>query len=205
MPEENGRREYQRKSRVKKGCGGSWFGGADEPHILRVRAASHGSTSVLQPPYSQQLFLDKKRPLNFSEMNTETDSTPEPLFRSVKRRKFLRRRPDHEQDVQENAPETSNESGREATTEETDDVVRLRRPQRVRKGGIEFSTTARQTTDNGSQAVEAHQETDEGDETSILAMCDRFTVHTGQTVDVDKHMYGLLPPQPTPDVKSYDD
>lgn len=154
---------------------------------------------------SQQLFLDKKRPLNFSEMNTETDSTPEPLFRSVKRRKFLRRRPDHEQDVQENAPETSNESGREATTEETDDVVRLRRPQRVRKGGIEFSTTARQTTDNGSQAVEAHQETDEGDETSILAMCDRFTVHTGQTVDVDKHMYGLLPPQPTPDVKSYDD
>lgn len=139
-------------------------------------------------------------------MDTEADSTPEPLFRSVKKRKFLRRRPDHDQETQENTPETSNENGHDAaaaaagsagsTTEETPDVVRLRRPQRVRKGGIEFSTTTRQTADNGSgsgsQAVEAHQEADEGDETNVLAMCDRFTAHTGQTVDVDKHMYGPL-------------
>lgn len=146
-------------------------------------------------------------------MDTEADSTPEPLFRSVKRRKFLRRRPDHEQDAPENTPEASNESGHDATTEETADVVRLRRPQRVRKGGIEFSTTTRQIADDGSQAVEAQQETDEGDEANVLAMCDRFTAHTGQTVDVDKHMYGLpfatlLPPPEKPTsqtLKFYDD
>lgn len=151
-------------------------------------------------------------------MDTEADSTPEPLFRSVKRRKFLRRRPDHDQETQEDTPEASNESGREATdtaaattTEETADVVRLRRPQRVRKGGIEFSTTARQTSDNGSQAVNTPQDGDEGDETNILAMCDRFTAHTGQTVDVDKHMYCLAtlsPPLPFSlevVIKFYDD
>lgn len=135
-------------------------------------------------------------------MDTEVGSNPEPLFRPVKKRKFLRRRPDHgQEDSQESTPETNDESRRNTenspahTTEETDDVVRLRRPQRTRKGGIEFSTTSRQTTNNGSQDVAAPQNIEETEDERILAMCDRFTAHTGQTVDVDKHMYGPLPPR----------
>lgn len=126
-------------------------------------------------------------------MDTELQPAPESLFRPVKRRKFLRRRPDHEQ---EDSQEVNDESGRgnvhstAQTPQETDDVVRLRRPQRTRKGGIEFSTTSsRQTTDNEAQAV-ASRPTEETEDERILAMCDRFTAHTGQTVDVDKHMYG---------------
>lgn len=136
------------------------------------------------------------------KMDTEVESNPEPLFRPVKKRKFLRRRPDHEQeDSQESATEIKDASSRNTqnppahTTEETDDVVRLRRPQRTRKGGIEFSTTSRQTTNSGSQAVTAPPNPEETEDDRILAMCDRFTAHTGQTVDVDKHMYGPLPPR----------
>lgn len=125
-------------------------------------------------------------------MDTELQPAPESLFRPVKRRKFLRRRPDHEQEDSE----VNGDSGRDTesstaqTPQETDDVVRLRRPQRTRKGGIEFSTTgSRQTTDNDAQAV-AQRSAEETEDERLRAMCDRFTVHTGQTVDVDKHMYG---------------
>lgn len=133
------------------------------------------------------------------EMDTELGTAPESLFRPVKRRKFLRRRPDHErEDAQDNAQGVNDENSRnfqdsaDNTQQETDDVVRLRRPQRTRKGGIEFSTTSRQTTNN-SQSVTPTQ-TEEAEDDTVLAMCDRFTAHTGQTVDVDKHMYNPLPP-----------
>lgn len=125
-------------------------------------------------------------------MDTELQPAPESLFRPVKRRKFLRRRPDHEQGNNE----VNGDSGRDTessmaqTSQETDDVVRLRRPQRTRKGGIEFSTTgSRQTTNNDAQAI-ARRSAEETEDERLRAMCDRFTVHTGQTVDVDKHMYG---------------
>ena len=132
-------------------------------------------------------------------MDTELGTAPESLFRPVKRRKFLRRRPDHErEDAQDNAQGINDENSynvhgsTDTTQQETDDVVRLRRPQRTRKGGIEFSTTSRQTT-NG-QAVAPTQTAEETEHDTVLAMCDRFTAHTGQTVDVDKHMYNPLPP-----------
>ena len=134
------------------------------------------------------------------EMDTELGTPPESLFRPVKRRKFLRRRPDHEQEeAQDNAQGVNDDNGRnvhdstENAQQETDDVVRLRRPQRTRKGGIEFSTTSRQTANN-SQAVTPTQTAEEAEDDTVLAMCDRFTAHTGQTVDVDKHMYNPLPP-----------
>ncbi|BCR92349.1 telomere length and silencing 1 family protein [Aspergillus chevalieri] len=127
-------------------------------------------------------------------MDTEPQPAPESLFRPVKRRKFLRRRPDHEQeDI-----ELNDDSGRDTksstsqTPQEIDDVVRLRRPQRTRKGGIEFSTTgSRQTADNDAQAV-AQRSAEETEDERLRAMCDRFTAHTGQTVDVDKHMMDYI-------------
>ncbi|XHG06403.1 hypothetical protein AWENTII_009598 [Aspergillus wentii] len=131
-------------------------------------------------------------------MDTEFGPNPETLFRPVKRRKFLRRRPDPTAEDQDEAPagvngtEASHSStsqahqGADAATQLTD-VMRLRRPRRARKGGIEFSTTPRPTADNGSQAAVLTAAEDLEDE-KIQAMCDRFTGHTGQTVDVDKHM-----------------
>lgn len=141
-------------------------------------------------------FLASQGSLQVMETGTKLGPAPESLFRPVKRRKFLRRRPDHErEDSQEDAQGINDESASTHTPQETDDTVRVRRPQRTRKGGIEFSTTSRQATDNANQAVATPPTAEEAEDERVRAMCDRFTAHTGQTVDIDKHMYGPLPLQ----------
>lgn len=137
-------------------------------------------------------------------MGTEVDAAPETLFRPAKRRKFMRRRPDDNADeyrVASEAAPTSPESNqrvqaqsnlnKKETEEEpvsTASFARLRRPHTVRKGGIGFSATSRSSKDDSRQR-ELAPATDVEKE-KIQAMCDRFTAYTGQTVDVDKHMYG---------------
>ncbi|RHZ49902.1 telomere length and silencing 1 family protein [Aspergillus thermomutatus] len=69
------------------------------------------------------------------------------------------------------------------------ELARLRRLQRARKGGIEFSNTSRQSTDKtGNQAAVTTVTAEDLENEKIRAMCDRFTAYTGQTVDVDKHI-----------------
>ncbi|KAF9887586.1 hypothetical protein FE257_009798 [Aspergillus nanangensis] len=126
-------------------------------------------------------------------MDADIGPNPEAFFRPVKRRKFLRRR--HEEDSHDETPNEheSSLSAPQAAQEESNDAVhhsdiaRLRRLHRTRKGGIEFSATSRPTAENGKQVAISTAE--DMDFERAHAMSDRFTAHTGQTVDVDKHMY----------------
>ncbi|KAF7116083.1 hypothetical protein CNMCM5793_004004 [Aspergillus hiratsukae] len=134
-------------------------------------------------------------------MDTDISPNTETIFRPIKRRKFLRRREFEPEDSQEEAqvanansvhdndssaaqpPSQSNE------TVSSTDLARLRRLQRARKGGIEFSNTSRQSTDKtGNQAAMTTVTAEDLENERIRAMCDRFTAYTGQTVDVDKHI-----------------
>lgn len=107
----------------------------------------------------------------------------ESLFRPAKKRKFMRRRPDHETPDTE---ETDNQNDNHAS--QAPGSNNIRRPRTIRKGGIGFSTASRLGDDHGQQLalVPAAGETEDE---KIRAMNERFTGYTGQTVDVDKHMY----------------
>ncbi|KAH8434756.1 uncharacterized protein LDX57_012391 [Aspergillus melleus] len=136
------------------------------------------------------------------DMDTDTHPDSGTLFRPpAKKRKFLRRRAedipeDRADDTLPVAPRSRSRSRsqsprntpRDATA--TSDFLRRRRLHRARKGGIEFSATSRQTTDTANQSALSSATTEELEAERIQTMCDRFTAHTGQTVDVDRHMYG---------------
>ncbi|KAL2011884.1 hypothetical protein VTN00DRAFT_4602 [Thermoascus crustaceus] len=144
-------------------------------------------------------------------METDLAQNPEPLFRPVKRRKFLRKRVDDEPDqvAAENSShppralgedgETTREIAPFASPKDQDengesqiaDIRRLRKPYKARRGGIEFSTSSRQRPDDDSQYSDVVAAPDPESE-KIRAICDRFTTHTGQKVDVDKHMMAYI-------------
>lgn len=131
-------------------------------------------------------------------MSSEPDLAPETLFRPVKRRKFMRKRLDDNDTDSPSHESVAGSSGQHSRPQEiqadyeeegqSTGVARLRRPHPARKGGIAFSTKSQLgKDDNQSMALTPAKDTEQE---RIQAMCDRFTGHTGQTVDVDKHMYG---------------
>jgi hypothetical protein len=127
-------------------------------------------------------------------MDTQVEANQEVLFRPFKRRKFQRRRPD-DTDSQQESPASNDASvtqdpQSDVETVQTADALRLRRLQRSRKGGIEFSATSRPTAGQASKTSLPTTTAEDTEGDRLRAMCDRFTAHTGQTVDVDKHMYG---------------
>jgi hypothetical protein len=128
-------------------------------------------------------------------MDANVEASPEVLFRPVKRRKFQRRRPEDTDFQKETQPSpehiSASQSPRnDSETEQATDYLRLRRLHRSRKCGIEFSTASRPTADQPNQTSISASTAEDMESERLRAMCDRFTAHTGQTVDVDKHMYG---------------
>jgi hypothetical protein len=142
-------------------------------------------------------------------METDITQRPEAVFRPVKRRKFLRKRLDGR--VEGVAPEQNNtsDSEKEKTVGEqlslvlSDDSrngepqlanpLHLRKAHRVRRGGIEFfSAIPKQKADVNRQSS-AGMTLEDMETENIQAMFDRFTAHTGQKVDLDKHMYDPIP------------
>lgn len=121
-------------------------------------------------------------------MDPQEDVVPtEPLFRPAKKRKFMRRRLDPElADTEEADNQNDNTSASQVPGSNN-----IRRPRAVRKGGIGFSTASRLGDDQGQQALVPT--VGETEDEKIRAMNERFTGYTGQTVDVDKHMYGSFP------------
>ncbi|KAJ6086024.1 hypothetical protein N7486_010305 [Penicillium sp. IBT 16267x] len=132
-------------------------------------------------------------------MDTEVDAVPEVLFRPAKRRKFIPRRINDTDSsaASEAATPSRNDNqtpealsaGDEDQTAEPTNVVRLRRPQQSRKGGIGFSTTSRSKDGNRQTALASAEEMETD---RLQAMCDRFTTYTGQSEDVDKHMMAFI-------------
>ncbi|KAJ5138876.1 Hepatocellular carcinoma-associated antigen 59 [Penicillium bovifimosum] len=119
-------------------------------------------------------------------MDTEPNAVPtEPLFRPAKKRKFLRRRPDDE-------TENTDNQNADSDTPQASGSNNPRRPRPVRKGGIGFTTTSRLGDTQGQQVALVPAGGDPDDE-KIRAMNERFTGYTGQSVDVDRHMYEPFP------------
>jgi hypothetical protein len=132
-------------------------------------------------------------------MDTEISEAPVVSFRPVKRQKFLRKRVDESDDVPtpENAVNEHRTAPRERQSDNTElqdfgnqsevsNIMRSRKFQRMRRGGIEFSTSSSQSADKNSNLALSTETTEEE---ILKARLDRFTAHTGQKVDVDKHMY----------------
>ncbi|KAL4801408.1 hepatocellular carcinoma-associated antigen 59-domain-containing protein [Aspergillus unguis] len=130
-------------------------------------------------------------------MDTEVEPNPELLFRSAKRRKFQRRRPEVTDGQQETQASNEDISASQSPQDDSEpaqppNALRLRRLHRPRKGGIEFSTTSRPTPDRTDHLSEVVATEEDLESERIRAMGDRFTAHTGQTVDVDKHMMAYI-------------
>lgn len=134
-------------------------------------------------------------------MDANAYSPSPPLFRPVKRRMFIRQREDGGSDaVQSSTPSAGDAAEGEsqvalpASTPETEElgmsasVPRVKKPFRPRKGGIEFSAAS--ASDAARRSANPEPSSDEVEALRVQAMCDRFTPHTEQKVNVDKHMYG---------------
>ncbi|KAH8704718.1 hepatocellular carcinoma-associated antigen 59-domain-containing protein [Talaromyces proteolyticus] len=130
-------------------------------------------------------------------MDADVAQSPVVSFRPVKRQKYMRKRTHDDLPIQSQAtreqeasPAQDSSLGEQEPsgndiTGSSSNVVRFRKSHRLRKGGIEFSTNRKEDLDQNTQLESALEET----ETDILrARFDRFTAHTGQQVDVDKHM-----------------
>lgn len=125
----------------------------------------------------------------------EADVAPSPVvsFRPAKRQKFMRKRPESGDMSDTMAGEHTAATGPETSGHNSDSndgaskVTRFQKPRRLRKGGIEFSTSRKQDLEQDSRLESALAENAEADQ--IKAKFDRFTARTGQKVDVDKHMY----------------
>jgi len=131
-----------------------------------------------------------------------------PLFRPVKRRKFMRKRPDEKSAKTEPTPIDTVASPSfgaediEPPQSPTNDkglsvaeILRLRKLRKTRKGGIEFSNApAPSHPDDANSNTLVIQDAD-ADTGRVREMSDRFTPHTGQVVDANKHMYVLSTPQ----------
>ncbi|RAL05048.1 telomere length and silencing 1 family protein [Aspergillus ibericus CBS 121593] len=132
-------------------------------------------------------------------MDPEID--PATLFRPGKRRKFQRRQPESSGDELQSTTEDVAHNSESPTPSpwqdspgsiSASDILRSRRLHRARKGGIEFSTTSRPSAGDASQTTVSAVAAEDLENERMRAMCDRFTAHTGQTVDVDKHMMAYI-------------
>lgn len=207
------RRNHARRSREGREKNGHF--GAREAALAETELDLLGKPDDLtfNGFFTSPVHSSSTHPFTWEIMDSEADAAPESFFRPVKRRKFMRKRPDdrhvsedtsgaHEAAVvnraQDHRPDETKYTGAEGDEEQTTGVVRLRRPHVARKGGIGFSTMSGLGKDDHRQTALAPAEDHENEK--VQAMCDRFTGHTGQTVDVDKHMYG--PPSTTPHYQS---
>lgn len=113
------------------------------------------------------------------------------IFRPSKRRKFIRHGPLTEDDVgapqlDSQATHTHSEHVADAEDSNVGAILKLRRQQRLRTGGVQFSSSKLAATDDGADStalVRADNPTDD-----LKGIADRFVGHSGQVVDVDKHM-----------------
>jgi len=138
---------------------------------------------------------------------TEFDTVSEDVvFRSSKRRKVFRKRPDREEDVDtrteqvmehSDTPALSKRTGseligndEESETQSATDRAPLRKPGTSRKAGVGFSNSRGRRADDSQEPSEHNAVVRAGPvESATVAAASRFTMPTGQAiVKDDKHM-----------------
>lgn len=119
-------------------------------------------------------------------MDTESIALEATAFRPAKRRKFTRNRRASESD-ESRLGSDSPDNDSEAVNAHVADILRLRKT-KTRRNGIEFSNTRTR-----SSAPPPSSSTDlavvDTDTERLKAISDRFVAHSGQVVDVDRHMF----------------
>ena len=124
-------------------------------------------------------------------MDTELTSVESTAFRPAKRRKFTRNRrapeSDELQPLRLDSDSLDNDS--EALVAPVADILRLRKT-KTRRNGIEFSNI-RTRSSEPPPVSSADQAVVDSDKERLKAITDRFVAHSGQVVDVDRHMFVL--------------
>jgi hypothetical protein len=128
-------------------------------------------------------------------MDAEPDAAVGTVFRPVKRRKFTRsRRASENSDSEPQRDIAASPDNRgDAADASASGLLRLQKS-KARKNGIMFSNTMARTsepppsTDIALIDPEAER---------FKAVSDRFVAHSGQVVDIDKHMFVLPSPHKT--------
>ena len=137
--------------------------------------------------------------------STETSEKPGTIyFRAAKKRKFVRRGREDGGDINWHTaadPNTSQDGqGGDGDGVPGDskisDILRLRKVNRSRRLGVEFSSTKPTTTEPLGDWNALTMRDNKADE--LKPISDRFVGHTGQVVDVNQHMFVLLSHQPAP-------
>jgi hypothetical protein len=119
------------------------------------------------------------------------------IFRPAKRGKFIRShgsRADDEVDapVVVSSSALDQDAGHEDSN--VSSILRLRRQQRSHATGVRFSNSRTATVEDVAGTTALVPADDPLD--TIKGIADRFVGHSGQVVDVDKHM--CVPPNPWP-------
>lgn len=123
-------------------------------------------------------------------MDEESDAAVETVFRPAKRRKFTRTKgpsEDSDLEVQRELP-ASPDNPTEAIGAPVSAVLRLHRG-RARKNGISFSNIVVRTSEPRAPSTDISLIDPEAER--VKAVSDRFVAHSGQVVDVDRHMFVL--------------
>jgi hypothetical protein len=120
-------------------------------------------------------------------MDTGPTVIEETSFRLAKRRKFMRNRRASKSDEQEPSriPTASPENDSDALDAPVRDILR-HRMSRTRKAGIEFTNKRGRSPEPAPPSPEPSAVDPEAER--MKAISDRFVAHSGQVVDVDKHM-----------------
>ncbi len=125
-------------------------------------------------------------------MDVEADTAMAAAFRPAKRRKFTRNRraSDSQESESQGVNTASPESNTGAASVHVSDILRLRK-NKSRKVGIEFSNTTTRNSEPPPSSTDLATDGEGGER--LKAISDRFVTHSGQIVDVDKHMF-VFPP-----------
>ncbi len=125
-------------------------------------------------------------------MDVEGDTAMTAAFRPAKRKNFTRNR--RASDSQESEPQAvdtdSPESNSGTASLHVSEILRLRK-NKSRKIGIEFSNTRTRGSEPPPSSTDLATDGEDGER--LKAISDRFVTHSGQIVDVDKHMF-VIPP-----------
>ena len=117
------------------------------------------------------------------------------MFRPAKRRKFLRQHTtkddeDEQETSQIEPPTEEDHPGHDTMSNELgiSSVLRLRRQQKSRSGGVHFSNSSRSAAATEDVADATALVLAEPPPENLMGIADRFVGHSGQVVDVDRHM-----------------
>jgi hypothetical protein len=119
-------------------------------------------------------------------MSTEEAAPEETVFRPAKRRKFARaQRPSEDEELEAGRGDVGSlDNNRDISRPGVVDILRSRKT-KGRRYGIEFSNARARSSEPTSTEIAVV----DPDAERMKAISDRFVAHSGQVIDVDKHMF----------------